>query len=121
VVTALVFSRPFDLSLTYFIRPASRNDPAQGTLPAAGATWWSSAFNGRSTRETRPTGRPGIPGSTPRSDPKPPLEYGTEVFQLEGPAARAYAEPRRPLADNAGAAISQNQPCAGEPPSSVLW
>src|SRR5215510_9078018 len=70
-VTALVFSGLFKLSHTYFIVAAVAGiDPAQGTPWArrpGRATWLSSVFSGRSTRgRSRPTGRPGISGSTLR-------------------------------------------------------
>src|SRR5262245_26342528 len=126
-VTALVFSGLFELSHTYFIVAAVAGiDPAQGTLGSAawarylvelGLQWEIDA------REIPPdwtTGYLGIDTTGPTQ--KPPLEYRTEVFQLnEALLRRAYALTRAvPLADSAQAQATRakfNDAPANQPPS----
>jgi purine nucleoside permease len=123
-VTALVFSRLFDLSLTYFIVTGVAGiDPAQGTLGSAAWARYLVEFGLQweiDAREIPPdwtTGYLGIDTTGPTQ--KPPLEYGTEVFQLsEVLLGKAYALSRDvPLADSAQAQATRAkiQLCAGEP------
>jgi purine nucleoside permease len=86
-ITALIFSRKFDLTQSYFlIAGIAGIDPTQGTL--ASATWarylidygiaWE--IDAREKPADWPTGYLGINTKSP--DEKPPLDYRTEVFQL---------------------------------------
>jgi purine nucleoside permease len=109
-VTALVFSRLFDLSHTYFIVAGVAGiDSAQGTL---GSTAWARylvefglqwEIDAREIPPDWTTGYLGIDTTSPTQ--KPPLEYGTEVFQLnEALLRKAHALSRDvPLADSAQA------------------
>lgn len=87
-ITALVFSRQFDLSHAYFlIAGIAGIDPAQGTLGTA--TWarylvdygiaWE--IDARDAPATWPSGYLGINTRSPFE--KPPLDYRTEVFRLD--------------------------------------
>src|SRR5215471_19225511 len=126
-VTALVFSRMFDLSRTYFIVAGVGGiDPAQGTLGSAAWARYLVEFGLQweiDAREIPPdwtTGYLGIDTTGPTQ--KPPLEYGTEVFQLnEALLRRAYALSRAvPLADSAQAQATRakfNYAPANQPPS----
>jgi purine nucleoside permease len=126
-VTALVFSRLFDLSLTYFIVTGVAGiDPTQGTLGSAAWARYLVEFGLQweiDAREIPPdwtTGYLGIDTMGPTQ--KPPLEYGTEVFQLsEVLLGKAYALSRDvPLADSAQAQATRakfNYAPANLPPS----
>jgi purine nucleoside permease len=87
-ITALVFSQRFDLSQAYFlIAGIAGIDPSQGTLGSA--TWarylidygiaWE--IDARDAPATWPSGYLGINTKSPTE--KPPLDYRTEVFQLD--------------------------------------
>jgi purine nucleoside permease len=126
-VTALVFSGLFELSHTYFIVAAVAGiDPAQGTLGSAAWARYLVEFGLQweiDAREIPPdwtTGYLGIDTTGPTQ--KPPLEYRTEVFQLnEALLRRAYALSRAvPLADSAQAQATRakfNYAPANQPPS----
>ena len=128
-VTALVFSRLFDLSHTYFIVAAVAGiDPAQGTLGSVAWARYLVDFGLQweiDAREIPPdwtTGYLGIDTKDPTQ--KPPLEYRTEVFQLnEALLRKAYALSRDvPLADSAQAQAARakfNEAPANQPPSVV--
>jgi purine nucleoside permease len=115
-VTALVFSRLFDLSHTYFIVAGVAGiDPAQGTL---GSTAWARylvefglqwEIDAREIPPDWTTGYLGIDTTSPTQ--KPPLDYRTEVFQLnEALLRKAYALSRDvPLADSAQAQAARSK------------
>jgi purine nucleoside permease len=109
-ITALVFSRMFDLSNTYFIVAGVAGiDPAQGTLGSAAWARYLVEFGLQweiDAREIPPewtSGYLGIYAANPTQ--KPRLESRTEVFQLnEALLGHAYALSRHvPLADSAPA------------------
>jgi len=87
-LTALVYSRQFDLSATYFlIAGIAGIDPAQGTLGSAawarfavsyGIAW---ELDAREMPEGWKYGYFGI--NTTGPDQKPPLDYRTEVYRLD--------------------------------------
>jgi len=96
-VMALVFSQVFDLSRTYFmVAGIAGINPEQGTL---GSTAWARylvdfgiqwEIDGREIPSTWTTGYLGINTKSPTE--KPPLDYRTEVFQLnEALLQKAYA------------------------------
>ena len=126
-VTALVFSRLFELSHTYFIVAAVAGiDPAQGTLGSVAWARYLVEFGLQweiDAREIPPdwtTGYLGIDTTGPTQ--KPPLEYRTEVFQLnEALLRKAYALSRAvPLADSAQAQATRakfKDAPANRPPS----
>src|SRR5262249_34814681 len=109
-ITALVFSRMFDLSRTYFVVAGVGGiDPARGTL---GSTAWARyliefglqwEIDAREIPSGWTTGYLGIDTTSPTQ--KPALEYRTEVFKLnEALLSAAYAVSRGvPLADSAQA------------------
>jgi purine nucleoside permease len=126
-ITALVFSRLFDLSHTYFIVTAVGGiDPAQGTL---GSTAWARylvefglqwEIDAREIPPGWTTGYLGIETTSPTQ--KPPLEYGTEIFQLNEALVRKASALSRdvPLADSAQAQATRAKfayPPANLPPS----
>jgi purine nucleoside permease len=86
-ITALVFSGKFDFSRTYFlVAGISGVDPTQGTLGSAawarylidfGIQW---ELDSRECPDTWSGGYLGINTRSPKD--KPPLDYKTEVFQL---------------------------------------
>jgi purine nucleoside permease len=86
-ISALVFTRTLDLSLTYFLVAGIAGiDPTQGTLGSAawarylvdyGIAW---EIDAREKPDTWSTGYLGINTRAPGE--KPPLDYRTEVFQL---------------------------------------
>jgi purine nucleoside permease len=86
-ISALVFSRQFDLTQTYFlIAGISGIDPTQGTLGSAawarylvdfGIAW---EIDAREIPKAWSTGYLGINTRAPGE--KPPLDYRTEVFRL---------------------------------------
>ncbi|WP_035054293.1 purine-nucleoside phosphorylase [Andreprevotia chitinilytica] len=89
-VAALVWSRQFDLTKTYFLVAGIAGiDPKQGTLGTAawarylvdfGIQW---ELDAREIPKGWETGYLGINTRSP--DDKPPLDYRTEVFQLNEP------------------------------------
>jgi purine nucleoside permease len=91
---ALTFSDKFDLRRTYFmIAGIAGIDPAQGTLGSAawakylvdfGIQW---EIDAREKPDSWPSGFLGI--NTKAPDQKPPLDYRTEVFQLNPDLANA--------------------------------
>ena len=86
-ITALIFSKKFDLTHSYFlIAGIAGIDPTQGTLASAawarylidyGIAW---EIDAREKPDAWPTGYLGIQTKAPGE--KPPLDYRTEVFQL---------------------------------------
>jgi purine nucleoside permease len=128
-VAAVVFSRKFDLSHTYFlIAGIAGIDPTQGTLGSAawarylidyGIAW---ELDAREKPDDWPTGYLGINTRSPTE--KPPLDYRTEVFQLdEKLLQKALAlSASAPLIDDPTAiAYRANWPIApaNQPPSVV--
>jgi len=120
-ITALVFSRQFDLRRSYFLVAGIAGiDPAQGTLgSAAWATWlidtgiaweidarempagWQSGLFGINTR---------APGE------KPVLDYKTEVFKLdEALVARAFALSQSAKLDDSAEAAATRARWPGAP------
>jgi purine nucleoside permease len=96
-MAALVYSQRFDLRRTYFLVSGIAGiDPAQGTLGSAawarylvdfGLQW---ELDAREAPAGWPSGYLGINTRSPSE--KPPLDYRTEVFQLnEALVRRAYA------------------------------
>ena len=87
-ITALAFSKRFDFSRTYFlIAGIAGIDPTQGTLGTAawarylidyGIAW---ELDSREAPSDWPSGYLGINTRSPAT--KPPLDYRTEVFQLD--------------------------------------
>ena len=128
-ITALVFSRMFDLSHTYFIvTGVAGMDPAHGTL---GSTAWARyliefgiqwEIDAREIPADWTTGYLGIDTMGPTQ--KPPLDYRTEVFQLnEALLSAAYTLSRGvPLADSAQAQAARSKFAYGPAnlPPSVL-
>jgi len=128
-MTALVFSRLFDLSRTYFIVAGVGGiDPAHGTL---GSTAWARylvefgiqwEIDAREIPLDWTTGYLGIDTTGPTQ--KPPLDYRTEVFQLnEALLSAAFALSRHvPLADSAQAQAARSKFAYGPAnlPPSVL-
>src|SRR5262249_51012470 len=115
-MTALVFSRMFDLSRTYFIVAGIGGiDPARGTLGSAAWARYLVEFGIQweiDAREIPPgwtTGYLGIDTTGPTQ--KPPLDYRTEVFQLnEALLSAAFALSRHvPLADSAQAQAARSK------------
>src|SRR5262245_28962607 len=128
-ITALVFSRLFDLSHTYFIVTGVAGiDPAQGTL---GSTAWARYLvefgiqwesDGREIPPDWTTGYLGIDTTNPTQ--KPLLDYRTEVFQLnEALPHAAYALSRDvQLADSTEAQAARSKFAYGPanlPPSVI--
>ncbi|MDB5814215.1 MAG: purine nucleoside permease [Rhodocyclales bacterium] len=111
---ALVFSQQFDLSHSYFmVAGIAGINPEQGTLGAAawarylvdfGIQW---EIDARDIPSTWHTGYLGI--NTKKPDDKPPLDYHTEVFQLnESLLQKAYALSRNAvLSDSTEAQIAR--------------
>lgn len=109
-MAALIYSRQFDLRKTYFLVAGIAGiDPAQGTL---GSTAWARylvdfglqwEIDAREIPDSWKSGFLGI--NTKSETEKPPLDYHTEVFQLnETLLQKAYALSRHVgLADSAGA------------------
>jgi purine nucleoside permease len=115
-MTALVFSRTFDLSHTYFVVAGIGGiDPARGTLGSP--TWarylvdfgiqWE--IDAREIPSGWTTGYLGIDTASPAQ--KPALDYRTEVFQLnEALLSAAYGLTRNvPLADSAQAQAARSR------------
>jgi purine nucleoside permease len=94
---ALTFSDQFDLRLTYFmIAGIAGIDPAQGTVGSAAWAKYAVDFgiqwelDAREKPDSWPSGYLGINTKSPND--KPPLDYKTEVFQLNPALAdAAYA------------------------------
>ena len=126
-MTALVFSRMFDLSRAYFIVAGIGGiDPARGTLGSAAWARYLVDFGIQweiDAREIPPgwtTGYLGIDTTSPTQ--KPTLDYRTEVFQLnEALLSAAYALSRDVrLADSAQAQVARAKFTYGpanQPPS----
>jgi purine nucleoside permease len=128
-MTALVFSRRFDLSRTYFIVAGVGGiDPARGTL---GSTAWARylvefgiqwEIDAREIPSDWTTGYLGIDTTSPTQ--KPALNYRTEVFQLnEALLSAGYALSRDvQLADGAQAQAARSKFAYGPAnlPPSVL-
>jgi purine nucleoside permease len=128
-VAALVYSRKFDLRKTYFLVSGIAGiDPAQGTLGSAAWVRYLVDFGIQWELDAReiPTGwRAGYLGINTKSETeKPPLDYRTEVFQLnEALLQKAYALSRNvTLTDSAAAkayrATYPNAP-ANQPPAVI--
>jgi purine nucleoside permease len=128
-ITALVFSRMFDLSRTYFIVAGVAGiDPSHGTL---GSTAWARylvefgiqwEIDAREIPPGWTTGYLGIDTTSPTQ--KPQLNYRTEVFQLnEALLNKAYALSRDvQLTDSAQAQATRSKFAYGpanQPPSVV--
>jgi len=129
-VSALEYSGMFDLTTTYFlVAGISGIDPTQGTLGSAawahylidfGIQW---EIDARTLPTTWSTGYLGINTTSPTD--KPPLDYRTEVFELD-PALvlKAYALSRgAPLTDDATAIAYRahwNIAPANQPPTVVI-
>jgi len=128
-ITALVFSRKFDLSHTYFIVTGVAGiDPAHGTL---GSTAWARylvefgiqwEIDAREIPPDWTTGYLGIDTTSPTQ--KPLLDYRTEVFQLNEALLRAaYALSRDvQLADSTQAQAARSKFAYGPanlPPSVI--
>ena len=126
-MTALAFSRTFDLSRTYFVVAGIGGiDPARGTLGSAAWARYLVDFGIQweiDAREIPPgwtTGYLGIDTTSPTQ--KPTLDYRTEVFQLdEVLLSAAYGLSRNvPLADSAQAQAARSKFTYGpanQPPS----
>jgi purine nucleoside permease len=124
---ALVLSRQFDLSHTYFlIAGIAGIDPEHGTLGTAAWARWLVDFglqwelDARESPEGWPGGYLGINTKSP-SD-KPPLDYRTEVFRLdEALLQKAWSLSRdAPLADSEAAKTARarfSDSPANRPPS----
>ena len=125
--TALVLSRVFDLSRTYFlIAGIAGINPEHGTVGSVawarylvdfGIQW---EIDAREIPSDWPSGYLGI--NTKHPDDKPPLDYRTEVFQLdEALLQKAYALSRNvPLADGPEAQAARAKftyAPANQPPS----
>jgi hypothetical protein len=128
-VAALVYSRKFDLRKTYFLVSGIAGiDPAQGTLGSAAWARYLVDFGIQWELDAReiPTGwKAGYLGINTKSETeKPPLDYRTEVFQLnEALLQKAYALSRNvTLSDSAAAkayrASYSNAP-ANQPPAVI--
>lgn len=109
-MAALVYSRQFDLRKTYFlISGIAGIDPAQGTLGSAAWARYLVDFGIQWEIDAReiPSGwKSGYLGINTKSEnEKPPLDYRTEVFQLnEDLLQKAYALSRNvTLSDSAEA------------------
>lgn len=125
--TALVMSRVFDLSRTYFLVAGIAGiNPEQGTVGSVGWARYLVDFGIQweiDAREMPPGWRTGYLGINTRSPAdKPPLDYKTEVFQLdEALMQKAYALSRSvalsdsPEAQAARAKFSEAP--ANQPPS----
>jgi len=107
-MAALLYSRQFDLRKTYFlISGIAGIDPAQGTLGSAAWARYLVDFGIQWELDAReiPSGwKSGYLGINTKNDSeKPPLDYRTEVVQLnEALLQKAYALSRNvTLADNA--------------------
>jgi purine nucleoside permease len=126
---ALAFSPRFDLRHTYFLVAGIAGiDPTQGTLGSAawakylvdfGIQW---ELDGREIPAGWSTGYLGINTKSPTQ--KPPLDYRTEVFQLNAQLAdAAFALSRSvPLADSPGAQAARMKYAyapANRPPSVI--
>jgi purine nucleoside permease len=109
-IMALAFSRKFDLSRTYFmVAGIAGINPEQGTV---GSVAWSRylvdfgiqwEIDAREIPSTWSTGYLGINTKSPNE--KPPLDYGTEVFQLnEALLQRAYSLSRSVVLSDGAAA-----------------
>ena len=85
-IMALTFSQRFDLRRTYFlISGIAGVDPAQGTVGSAAWSKYLVDFSLQWARCTRDSGRLeyGLPRHQHEApNDKPPLDYRTEVFQL---------------------------------------
>jgi purine nucleoside permease len=127
-VAALVFSRQFDLRHAYWLVAGIAGiNPQDGTLGSA--AWarylvdWDLQWELDSHEAPKgwPTGYTGI--NTQNPGQKPPLDYGTEVFQLdEALLQRAYALSKSvTLTDSPAAAKTRAAypPPANQPPSVI--
>lgn len=127
---ALVFSHVFDLSRTYFlIAGIAGINPEQGTVGSVGWARYLVDFgiqweiDAREIPADWPSGYLGINTKSPAE--KPPLDYRTEVFQLnEALLQKAYALSRRvPLNDAPEAQAARakfSYAPANQPPSVLL-
>ncbi|MGI4857500.1 MAG: purine-nucleoside phosphorylase [Janthinobacterium lividum] len=128
-MSALIFSRQFDLRKSYIlIAGIAGIDPAQGTLGSAAWARYLVDFGLQWELDARevPAGwKSGYLGiNTKSGTEKPPLDYRTEVFQLdEALLQRAYALSRHvPLADSPEAQsyrAKYPQAPANQPPSVI--
>ena len=126
---ALTFSPRFDLRRTYFmIAGIAGIDPIQGTLGSAAWAKYLVDFGIQwelDAREIPPGWKTGYLGiNTTSPDQKPPLDYKTEVFQLNGKLAdAAYALSRNvTLTDNAQAQAARakfSYAPANQPPTVI--
>jgi purine nucleoside permease len=110
-LTALVYSGLVDLSQAYFlIAGIAGIDPGQGTLGSAAWARYAVSYGISWEIDARemPTGwKYGYFGiNTPGSDQKPPLDYRTEVFQLD------EALLQKALALSAGATLEDSDAAA---------
>lgn len=125
-VAALVYSRQFDLTKTYWLVAGIAGiNPRDGTLGSAAwarylVEWdlqWE--LDEREAPKSWPTGFTGINTTGPNQ--KPPLDYGTEVFQLnEALLQRAYSLSRTVVLADDPAAQKRRvlyPPPANQPPT----
>lgn len=127
-VTALAFSGKFDLRKTYWlIAGIAGINPHEGTLGSAAwarylVSWglqWE--LDDREAPKSWPTGYTGI--NTQNPDQKPPLDYKTEVFQVnEALLDRAYALSKTVTLADAPEAVHARAAypgIGGQPPSVI--
>ena len=92
-IMALAFSKQFDLTHTYWlIAGIAGINPKYGTVGSAAWARWLVDFGIQWELDAREAqaGPRAISASIRRSpEEKPPLDYGTEVFELDGAAAAA--------------------------------
>jgi len=101
-ISAVIFSRQFDLASTYFlIAGIAGIDPTQGTLGSAAWARYLIDFGIQweiDARELPPDWATGYLGINTRSPTeKPPLDYRTEVFQLDEALLQAALALSRPV------------------------
>lgn len=127
-IMALAFSKQFDLTHTYWlIAGIAGINPKHGTVGSVAWARWLVAFgiqwelDAREVPKSWPSGYLGINTRSPGE--KPPLDYGAEVFQLDGALQRrAYALSKGArLADSPAAKLARAAyPAPANRPPSVL-